>query len=156
MYKANIGYLLHPSIPTQSRTGYHNGFHLADVGAGTGSVDGLLSFHANYPKHSAHSRNFRIWLLDIFQSIPPSSHLSAFDISPVQFDLNRSLPPNITFTEHDLLKPFPGTHLKKYDVVHIRLMCLVLRKDEWAQAVKNLVTLLSKFSNRSDVDVEFG
>jgi SAM-dependent methyltransferase len=119
VYKANIGYLLHPCIPIPSRTESRNEFHLADVGTGTG-----------------------IWLFDISQSLPTSSHLSAFDISPSQFHVNRSLTPNITFIQHDLLKPFPSVHLQKYDVVHIRLMCLVLSKDEWAPAVQNIMTLL--------------
>jgi chemotaxis methyl-accepting protein methylase len=77
-----------------------------------------------------------IWLLDLAQSFPPHAHLSALDISTTQLGLNRTLPPNITFTQHDLLKPFPAAHLEKYDVVLIRLMCLVLSKDEWAPAVK--------------------
>ena len=50
---------------------------------------------------------------------------------------------NTTFMQHDFLKTFPPHFLGKYDIVHIRLMCLALRQDEWEPALKNIMSLLS-------------
>lgn len=91
----------------------------------------------------------RIWLYDVAQCLPAGSQLDGFDISSSQFPDPATIPKNMTFREQDLLQPFPEEFLGKYDVVHIRLMCFALNGDEWGQAVKRLVALLSMCLHRS-------
>ncbi|KFZ25185.1 hypothetical protein V502_00317 [Pseudogymnoascus sp. VKM F-4520 (FW-2644)] len=112
-WMSDIGYALHPSIQT------HESMRVADIGTGTG-----------------------IWLYEVAQHLSATSQLDGFDISPSQFPDPKDTPSNMTFRVQDLLQPFADELLGKYDVIHIRFMCFALSRNEWEQAVKNLVALL--------------
>src|SRR5258707_11642182 len=73
-----------------------------------------------------------IWLLDaakLFRS--PSMIYQGFDISGLQFpaEIPQGLG-QITFSEQDIVKPFPTEHLGKYDVVHVRLLVQALKEED--------------------------
>jgi SAM-dependent methyltransferase len=87
---------------------------VADVGSGTGS-----------------------WLIDLSKTSPPSWQLDAFDITDAQFAPAETRPPNVRFSFHGILQPFPRDLVETYDIVHVRFMIYVLKAEEWAIAVRN-------------------
>ncbi|KAF3480352.1 uncharacterized protein GIQ15_05699 [Arthroderma uncinatum] len=112
------GNLLHPSIPKDAIG------KLAEVGTGSG-----------------------IWLDDIatvlgsdIESFSMKREYAGFDISAVHFPAN--LRPDTQYIVHDILEPFPSEFHNLYDVVHIRLMVLALKKDDIQTAAANVAALL--------------
>jgi hypothetical protein len=88
-----------------------------------------------------------IWLLDadkLFRS--PSMTYQGFDISGLQFpaEIPQGLG-QITFSEQDIVKPFPTEHVGKYDVVHVRLLVQALKEEDVETAVWNVAALLRMF-----------
>ncbi|KAK0749008.1 S-adenosyl-L-methionine-dependent methyltransferase [Schizothecium vesticola] len=114
---ATLGFLLHPHIPPPPPPG--TPYKIADIGTGTG-----------------------IFLLSLAPTLPPSTHLIGFDITPSSFPPLASHPPNITFTTHDMLTPFPPSHLSTFDVVTARFLSSATPRAAWEQTIRNLVTLL--------------
>ncbi|EFZ04275.2 LaeA-like methyltransferase [Metarhizium robertsii ARSEF 23] len=113
-------HLLHRSIPRDQIK------RIADVGTGTG-----------------------IWLQQASRSLntaatadseaPPVACVG-FDISDAHFP---SAPrENMTFVKHDMLKPFPQEYRGTFDLVHLRLMVLALKKEQIATAAENAAALL--------------
>jgi hypothetical protein len=85
-----------------------------------------------------------IWLEDVAAILSATSssterEYTGFDIS------NKYLPPSpqqgVAFHEHDILQPFPKELYNQYDLVHIRLLVLALRKDQFETAVANVAAL---------------
>ncbi|KAL2838174.1 S-adenosyl-L-methionine-dependent methyltransferase [Aspergillus pseudoustus] len=111
-WQANIGYLLHPAIIQ------HDHMRIADVGTGTG-----------------------IWLRELAGVVPATCELDGFDLSDSMFSRD-GLPGNIKFYHQNFLEPFPEEFRGKYDVINVRVMVVALAADEWAPAVRNLITLL--------------
>jgi chemotaxis methyl-accepting protein methylase len=64
------------------------------------------------------------------------------DILSTQFRDPSIVPSNITFRTQNILTHFPAEFWAKYDVVHVRFWVFALNKDDWAIAVKTLVSLL--------------
>lgn len=48
------------------------------------------------------------------------------------------------FVAHDILKPFPEEYHGRFDVVHVRLLVLALKKEQIKLAAENVAALLSK------------
>jgi len=46
---------------------------------------------------------------------------------------------------HNVFVPFPDSMLGKYDVVHVQLFATVIKDNDPAPVVKNLISLLSEF-----------
>jgi SAM-dependent methyltransferase len=109
-----LGFLIHPTIPLLSPT-----LKIADIGAGTG-----------------------IWLLDVAKSLPPTCHLTGFDVSTSAFPPSHSLPPNVTFKIQDMALPFPASEIGTYDIVAVRFVSVATPRSEWALTIENLLTLL--------------
>ncbi|KAL4906291.1 hypothetical protein BDW74DRAFT_177307 [Aspergillus multicolor] len=91
--------------------------------------------------------SLRIWLLqarDALNAKFPGSQehrtFHGFDISAEQFP--RSPPENVSFSLHDVLKPFPAEHHGKYDLVYVRLLVAAIPQGEYEVAVRNLVEIL--------------
>ncbi|KAE8320486.1 hypothetical protein BDV39DRAFT_211622 [Aspergillus sergii] len=99
----------------------NNGVSIADVGTGTGIWMKRLSS----------------WIKSLPEA--PPCHLHGFDISSDLFPAEKE---SFGFTIHDITQPFPREHLGRYDIVHIRLLCLALREPDLAKALKNVVGLL--------------
>jgi SAM-dependent methyltransferase len=65
---------------------------------------------------------------------------TGFDISAQHFP--ETPLPNSTFEVQDILTPFPEAFHNQFDLVHVRLLVLALRKDQFEPAVKNVMQLL--------------
>jgi hypothetical protein len=63
-----------------------------------------------------------------------------FDISAAQFPKDGKG----KYYVQDLLEPFPAEFHGTYDLVHARYLTLAIKTDRYLDAVKNLLTLLSK------------
>lgn len=94
---------------------------IADVGTGTG-----------------------IWLKDLARRLsnPPSLEREyfGFDISAKHFPSTPGK--RMSFHQHDILEPFPVAFHGKFDLVHIRLLVLALKKTQFQTAVTNVIQLL--------------
>lgn len=79
---------------------------------------------------------------------PSPSHpyyLHGFDISSNQF---QSFPSQSNAEVHlsvrNCLQPFPSEHHGRYDVVHLQLLIVALRLNEYGVILKNVFDLLSR------------
>ncbi|MCJ1416979.1 hypothetical protein MMC32_003318 [Xylographa parallela] len=114
LWKANTGYLLHPEIPVT------DGLRIADIGTGTG-----------------------MWPIEVSKTLPPSTQLDGFDISGDQFPPAEWLPANVHLSTADAFAPVPEHMVGKYDVVHLRMMVIVVKGPKELEALmSNLVLLL--------------
>ncbi|EEH47087.2 uncharacterized protein PADG_03185 [Paracoccidioides brasiliensis Pb18] len=109
----NMGFLLHPDIPQRDN------MRIADVGTGTG-----------------------IWLRDLSKLLPKTCRLDGFDISLAQVPDRDVFPSDINYYVQDILEPFPDNFLGQYDVVHVKLLVMGLKVNEWELAIRNLKKLL--------------
>jgi len=114
LWKDALQFNLHPSIP--SPTHYAR---IADVATGTG-----------------------IWLVDIAQSLPPSVQLEGFDISLTQCPVRAWLPDNIKLHKWDMFTEPPEDLVGRFDIVHIRLVTLVIKDNNPVPLITNLRKLL--------------
>lgn len=112
VWQREIGFTLHPDIPS-----LHDGSRVADVATGTGA-----------------------WLLEAAGSHPNIS-FDGFDISLSQCPSKNLLPSNVTTDVWDIFQDPPEHLVAKYDVVHTRLILLVIDKDP-VPVLTNLAKLL--------------
>lgn len=89
-----------------------------------------------------------IWLRDTAKqlSLAPTRsgrarQFHGFDISPAHFPT--MLESGHEYHVHDLTKPFPTKFRGTFDLVHIRLLSVALKKKEVSKALKNVLALLS-------------
>ena len=83
-----------------------------------------------------------IWLRHVSHLLPPSTILDGYDISLSQCPPSQWLPPNIHLREWDLFtEPYPDM-LGVYDVVHVRLLFVVVRENNPGEILENLKKLL--------------
>ncbi|KAF4964598.1 hypothetical protein FSARC_7504 [Fusarium sarcochroum] len=92
---------------------------IADVGAGTG-----------------------VWLRDFAPEVSSDARLDGYDIDESKFLPSENLPSNVKLYFGDVFKPFPQELIGQYDLVHVRLLMVALKADEWEPAARNLKTLL--------------
>ncbi|KAF3933401.1 hypothetical protein ABW19_dt0207603 [Dactylella cylindrospora] len=110
----NFGFHLPPVIPDQDKL-----TAVADVATGTG-----------------------IWLEDLSAQLPSTVALDGYDITNALFPDPSTLPPNVTFSLLNVLEPVPEALYEKYDVIHIRGLCFVLKTHEWNGVMKNISKML--------------
>lgn len=133
LWHETLGYNLHPtiasSLPSSSTTTTTTlsesakeepSIRIADVACGTG-----------------------IWLTRVAQSLP-HAHLDGYDISLSQCPPRAWLPANTTLSEWDLFSPAPpqAEMLGRYDVVHVRLLLVVVRDEDPRPVIRSLLSLL--------------
>ncbi|KAK6544325.1 hypothetical protein TWF694_001025 [Orbilia ellipsospora] len=116
VFVENLGFLLPPSILGPS--GSEN-LVIADIATGTG-----------------------IWIEELSKSLPPSCVLHGYDITDRQFPNPANIPPNLKFSLLDIFEPIPEALYEKYDIVHIRLLCMVLKVNEWYNVIANIRKLI--------------
>ncbi|KAM0560105.1 hypothetical protein ACHAPJ_004065 [Fusarium lateritium] len=92
---------------------------VADVGTGTG-----------------------IWLRDFAPELSGDARLDGYDIDGSKFLPPGDLPSNVKLDFGDVFEPFPQELIGQYDLVHVRLLMVALKTDEWEPAARNLRTLL--------------
>ncbi|KAJ5779110.1 hypothetical protein N7457_006830 [Penicillium paradoxum] len=112
LWKESLQFNIHPSIPIPPTPA------IADIGTGTA-----------------------IWLLDVAQSLPTAT-LDGYDIDlsntpPIQW-----LPKRLTLNHWDLFDSVPKHLLGKYDIVHLRLLILVVQNSDPVPIIQNVTRLL--------------
>lgn len=83
-----------------------------------------------------------IWLRDLAIKLPSSARLDGFDYDTSKFIQASQLPDNVRLFFGDILKPFPERLRAQYDVIHVRMLILGLKADQWAEAARNIKMLL--------------
>ncbi|SMR46870.1 unnamed protein product [Zymoseptoria tritici ST99CH_3D1] len=117
IWQSSFGFNLHPRI--QEAVAGKENLQVADIGTGTG-----------------------IWLLDMANQLPPSTHFDGLDISFSQCTPPAWLPPNITLRQTDVLQPPPPELLAKFDIIHIRHFVCVVASNDPAPLLRNLLAML--------------
>ena len=82
--------------------------------------------------------------MELIQILPPTASIDAFDILPVQCPPTQWLPKSVFLMPYDISLPFPELMLGHYDVVHIELFACIVKENDPAPLVKNLMSLLSE------------
>ncbi|KAL9631339.1 MAG: hypothetical protein Q9164_005948 [Protoblastenia rupestris] len=128
LWKETLGYNLHPLIlnsltPTANANGTTAATTppqplIADIACGTA-----------------------IWLRQVAQSLP-HTQLHGFDISLAQCPPTQWLPSQITLREWDLFSEPPEDLLGHYDVIHVRLLLVVVRNEDSDPVLRQLLRLL--------------
>lgn len=83
-----------------------------------------------------------IWLRDLATKLPSNARLDGYDYDTSKFAQASQLPDNVQLFPGDVLKPFHEQLRAQYDVVHVRMLVLGLKADQWAEAAGNIKTLL--------------
>ncbi|KAL8849391.1 MAG: hypothetical protein Q9221_005629 [Calogaya cf. arnoldii] len=113
LWQRELQYTLHPSIPTPLP-----GTAVADIGSRTG-----------------------VWLLEVAQQYP-NVQCQGLDISIAQAPPAKWLPSNVSFTIWDVLQAPPSHLHAKFDIIHIRLLRLVLGDESSLSIIKHIAMLL--------------
>ncbi|KAJ2995772.1 hypothetical protein NUW58_g1178 [Xylaria curta] len=114
LWKNLLGYLLHPDIPTPGK-----GWKIADIATGNG-----------------------IWLQDLAENSPPSTELHGFDISLDQVGPTPWLQDNMHMHIWDVFEEPPPQFLGFFDIVHVRLLTVVVKNNDPRPLLKNITKLL--------------
>lgn len=106
--------LLHPSVPIPAANAL-----IADIGTGTG-----------------------IWSTTLAASLPSSAKIEAFDLDLAQSPPKAWTPENVSFHELDVLGDIPENLVGRFDVVHVRLLMLIVQHGNPMPLLKNLMKLV--------------
>jgi hypothetical protein len=87
--------------------------------------------------------SFSIWLLDLARCLPKSVRLDGFDIDISQSPPAHWLPPNVNVRTWDMFQDVPIDFVGKFDIVHVRLIGLVIKNNNPLPAIYSLHKLLS-------------
>ena len=115
IWRQELGYNIHPTIPFSS---FGENPRIADVATGTG-----------------------LWLLQVSRSHPRAT-CDGFDISLAQTPPAIWLPRNVSFFQWNMFEPPPADLACTYDLVHIRLVNLVIANKDRVSTIRNLAALL--------------
>lgn len=85
-----------------------------------------------------------IWLLDLSADIPPTTRLDGFDISLDQCPPSAWLPHNLNLHTWNVFDEPPPEFVGAFDVVHVRLVTVVIRDNDPRPLLSNLCKLLSE------------
>ncbi|GKT63162.1 methyltransferase domain-containing protein [Colletotrichum tofieldiae] len=83
-----------------------------------------------------------VWLKDMAKQLPVSAMLRGIDMDSTKFPRASELPPNCSMMQHNALRPFPEQMLGTFDMVHVRLLRLGLKKEDWETLAHNIFALL--------------
>ncbi|KAI1370592.1 hypothetical protein F4677DRAFT_465078 [Hypoxylon crocopeplum] len=114
LWKDLLGFLVHPDISTRA-----SDLKLADVATGNG-----------------------IWLHDFARDNPPSVELHGFDISLDQVGPKPWLPANIHMHTWNIFEEPPSQFVGYFDVVHVRLITVVVKNNDPRPVLANLTNIL--------------
>ena len=113
LWKDSLGFNLHPSIALSQ-----DKVSIADVATGTA-----------------------IWLIDVSRELP-TAELEGLDIDLSQAPKAPWLPPHLRLREWDVFNGVPDDLVGKYDVVHVRLLVLVVRNSDPREILTKLEKML--------------
>ncbi|KAJ5150915.1 uncharacterized protein N7482_010167 [Penicillium canariense] len=83
-----------------------------------------------------------MWLLDLASQLPESVQLDGFDLSEEQFPARYIWPANVTFDKLDAFGDVPDHLANKYDVVHLRFWCCIVRNNDPTRLIRHAAGLL--------------
>ena len=112
LWKESLHFNLHPSVSVPNEA------RIADVATGSA-----------------------MWLIDLARELP-SARLDGFDIKLDQAPPSEWLPPNIHLRTWNVFDDVPEDMLGVYDVVHVRLLVLVVENSDPRPIVRNLSRML--------------
>lgn len=112
LWKESLHFNLHPSIPIPEEA------QIADVATGTA-----------------------IWLIDVAREYP-TARLDGFDVNTSQAPPEQWLSPNITLKTWNIFEDVPDQMIGIYDVVHVRLLVLVVQKGDPRNILRNILQML--------------
>ncbi|KAJ2976261.1 hypothetical protein NQ176_g5053 [Zarea fungicola] len=113
LWRLYNGYTMNPKIPISSD------MKIAEIGTGTG-----------------------LWLLDLASQVPPTVQLDGYDLSSSQFPHKSILPHNVTFSILDAFGDVPAELVGKYDVVHMRFWCCIVKGNDPTKLIRHAAALL--------------
>ena len=91
---------------------------------------------------------FRCWLLELASQSPKTWHLEGLDVSTLNYPATEYLPSNISLKAVDILSDIPENLVGRFDVVHIRTFCIVVKNGDPVPLLRNLLKMLSEFCIR--------
>ena len=112
LWKETLHFNLHPSISIPQEAS------VADVATGTA-----------------------IWLIDVAREYP-TARLHGFDIDTSQAPPKQWLPSNITLETWNIFDDVPENMIGTYDVVHLRLLVLVVHRSDIRNVIRKLLRML--------------
>lgn len=83
-------------------------------------------------------------MLDLSRDLPSTTTFHGFDIDLAQCPPSDSFPDNVRVTQWDMFSPPPPQLVGQFDVVHLRLLTLVIKNNDPTAVIKNVMQLLSK------------
>lgn len=116
IWKEALGFNIHPTIPKLAPTA-----SVADVACGT-----------------------TLWLIDAGREIGPASDLHGLDINLNQAPPSEWLPKNLKLHHWNLFEEVPPELVGKFDLVHVRLITVVIKDNDPTKVAQNLYKLLSQ------------
>ncbi|KAJ5720084.1 hypothetical protein N7493_006962 [Penicillium malachiteum] len=114
LWRELLGFLIHSDIDTRAAD-----LRVADVATGNG-----------------------IWLQDFARGKPPSTELHGFDISLDQVGPKAWLPANIHMHVWNIFDDVPDEFIGFFDIVHVRLITVVVKNNDPRPILANLRKLL--------------
>ncbi|OGM46055.1 UMTA methyltransferase family protein [Aspergillus bombycis] len=121
LWREVFGFHIHPSVqcpPSDSSTDLPSHPAIADIATGTA-----------------------LWLIDVSRDFP-HSRLDGLDIDLTQAPHPGWLPSNITLRRWDLFADIPASLERQYDLVHVRLLVLVLSGVDPMPVIRRLFQLV--------------
>ncbi|KAF4634741.1 hypothetical protein G7Y89_g3365 [Cudoniella acicularis] len=84
----------------------------------------------------------RIWLIELARTLGPEVKLEGLDISFDQFPPREWLPGNVSLVKYDAFSEPPAELLNTYDIIHVQLLITLIKDDNPAPMLKNLIKML--------------
>lgn len=86
-----------------------------------------------------------LWLVEVGRQLGPNSDLHAIDINLQQAPPKQWLPKNIALHRWNFYDEVPPELEEKFDLVHVRLVSVVVKDNDPVPILKNLCKLLSQY-----------
>lgn len=149
LWKMELGWSLHPTLcaPTVDSPPTSSTSQEGDTPTATDPTRSQSPIAAGAESTSSSFRiadlatGTAIWPLDIAQSFP-RAQIDAFDIDLQQCPPAQWLPPNVTLREWDIFSGLPLELENMYDVVHIRLLLLVIPDNDPRPVLRHALRML--------------
>lgn len=89
--------------------------------------------------------------MDLASQLPQTAQLDGYDVSGDQFPNKEFLPANMTLNTLDAFDDVPESLVEKYDVVHLRFWCCIVKGNDPTKLIRHAAALLSELSLRKSV-----
>ncbi|KAI4263130.1 MAG: hypothetical protein L6R42_001714 [Xanthoria sp. 1 TBL-2021] len=148
LWKLELGWCLHPSLQALISTALPIVTALPQVPAptitsSTQQLNPLAAAHQNTFRVADLATGTAIWAVDISQDFP-LAQIDRFDIDLQQCPPPKWLPHNVKGREWEIYTELTPELQGLYDVVHIRLLLLVIRDNDPRPILKNALRMLKK------------